>query len=204
MIVGSLRRNSDAIIDFQALILAVLDELQRASEARSCIMAAAVLLDVLRARGVNDAYPLTVKPRIFNPKFTERLNNETFPETPDQFAQWEAAGCFMVAIGHAEGSADQWPAHLVVVIPNAIKGRDAVCDLTITQANVPNENIQLQPILVGVQESFVSGSEDFGVTINGCLIIYKAFPEDDSFKQTPIWKKRLKCEAIVRRVIKRL
>jgi hypothetical protein len=167
-------------------------------------MAAAVLLDVLRARGVNDAYPLTVKPRIFNPKFTERLNNETFPETPDQFAQWEAAGCFMVAIGHVEGSADQWPAHLVVVIPNAIKGWDAVCDLTITQASLPNENIKLQPILVGVQESFVNGSEDFGVTINGCFIIYKAFPEDESFKQTPIWKKRLKCETIVKRVIKRL
>lgn len=125
---------------------------------------------------MNDAYPLTVKPRIFNPKFTERLNNETFPETPDQFAQWEAAGCFMVAIGHAEGSADQWPAHLVVVIPNAINGWDAVCDLTITQANVPNENIQLQPILVGVQESFVSGSEDFGVPSMAVSSYTKLFP----------------------------
>src|SRR5690349_15022089 len=117
---GSLDAIARRIIDFQTLILAVLDELHAASEERSCIMAAAVLLDVLRARGVKDAYPLTVKPRILNPKFAERLNNESFPETPEQFAQWEAAGCFMVAIGHTEGSADQWPAHLVVVIPNAI------------------------------------------------------------------------------------
>lgn len=191
-------------MDLQKLIFTVLDELHRASEERSCIMAAAVLLDVLRARGVKDAHPLTVKSRILNPKFAERLNNESFPRTPEQIAQWETAGCFMVAIGHGEGSDDQWPAHLVVVIPNAIKGRDAVCDLTITQANVPSENIELQPILVGVQESFVSGSEDFGVTINGCRIIYRAFPEDESFKQTPIWNKRLKRENIVKRVIKQL
>lgn len=191
-------------MDLQRLIFAVWDELHKASEGHSCIMAAAVLLDVLRAKGVRDAYPLTVKPRIFNPAATERLSREPMPQTPEQIAQWEAAGCFMVAIGHGEGSANEWPAHLVVVIPKALNGRDAVCDLTITQANVPAQNIRLGQIMVSVREEFVNGTEDFGVTINGCCVIYRAFPEDESFKQTPIWKKKLAREMIARRVLKRL
>jgi hypothetical protein len=191
-------------MDLQRLIFAVWDELRKASEEHSCIMAAAVLLDVLRAKGIRDAYPLTVKPRIFNPAATERLGREPMPQTPGQIAEWEAAGCFMVAIGYGEGSASEWPAHLVVVIPKALKGRDAVCDLTITQANVPAQNIRLGQIMVGVREEFVSGTEDFGVTINGCRVVYRAFPEDESFKQTPVWKKKLAREMIARRVLKRL
>ncbi len=191
-------------MDLQELIFTVQDELHRASEEHSCIMAAAVMLDVLRAKGIESAYALTVKPRVLNPKFAERLNQEPFPQTTEQSAQWEADGCYMVAIGHGEGSPNEWPAHLVVVIPNALKGRDAVCDLTITQASVPRWNIQLAPILVGVRESFLDGSEGFALTINGCRVIYRAFPEDDSFKRTPIWTKRLKREAIAKRVLRRL
>jgi len=191
-------------MDWHWLIYTLLEELNRASEGHSCIMAAAVLLDVLRARGIKGAYPLTVKPRIFNPRFTERLNSEPFPHTPEQLSRWDADGCHLVGIGHGEGSSSQWPAHLVVVIPNALKGKDAVCDLTITQANVPDWNIVLGAVLVGVRESFVKGTEDFGVTINGCRIVYRAFPEDQSFKQTQIWKSRMKRDLIVKRVLKSL
>jgi hypothetical protein len=191
-------------MNWQQLIHAVLDELHRASEERSCIMAAAVLLDVLRARGVNDAYPLTVKPRILNPRFTERLNDEPFPQTTEQLAQWDADDCHIVVIGHGKGSETEWPAHLVVVIPNALNGRDALCDLTITQANVPDWGIVLGAVLVGVRESLVDGSEDFGVTVNGSRIVYRAFPENQSFKRTPIWTRKLRRNAIVKRVLGRL
>ena len=162
------------------------------------------MLDVLRARGVNDAYPLTVKPRILNPRFTERLNDEPFPQTTEQLAQWDADDCHIVVIGHGKGSETEWPAHLVVVIPNALNGRDALCDLTITQANVPDWGIVLGAVLVGVRESLVDGSEDFGVTVNGSRIVYRAFPENQSFKRTPIWTRKLRRNAIVKRVLGRL
>jgi hypothetical protein len=191
-------------MDLQQLIFTVLDELHGVSEQHSCIMAGAVLLDVLRAQGIKDAYPLTVKLRIFNPKLTARLKGKSLLHTPELLSQLESDDGGIVTIGYGESSATQWPAHLIVVMPKALKGRDAVCDLTITQASVPDWGIELAPLMVGVRESFVDGSEHFGVTMNGCQIIYTAFPEDHSFKQTPIWKKRLKREIIVKRVLKRL
>lgn len=191
-------------MDWQRLVQTIMEELDRIGEAKSCIMAVSVLLRVLHLKGLKGAYPLTVKPRILNPKFTARLEKESFPSTPEIMNEWNSDGCAMVAIGHGEGSSDQWPAHLVVVIPKALKGKDAICDLTITQANKPEWDIQLGQILVGVRESFINGTEDFAVTINGCRIIYRAFPDDISFKQTPIWKKRLKRDLTVKRVLKRL
>jgi len=190
-------------MDLQTLIFTVLDELHGVSEQHSCIMAGAVLLDVLRAKGIKDAYPLTVKLRILNPKLTARLKDSSLLQTPE-LLQPESDEEGTVTIGHGEGTANQWPVHLIVIIPKGLKGRDAACDLTIIQASVPDWGINLAPIIVGVREAFANGSEHLGVTMNGCRVMYTAFPEDHSFKQTPIWKKRLKRDLIVKRVLKRL
>lgn len=191
-------------MDWQRLVFTVLDELHGASEEHSCIMAASVLLDVLRAAGVKGAYPLTVQVRVLNPRLTERMKDESLLQSPELFSRQRPDDEGIVTIGGGEASDDRWPAHLVVVIPEALKGRDAVCDLTIPQASVPDWGIQLAPVVVGVREAFVDGSECFGITMNGCRVIYKAFPEDQSFRQVPVWKKTLKRQAIVRRVLKRL
>jgi hypothetical protein len=191
-------------MDWQKLVSTILEELDWAGEANSCIMAASVLIRVLQLKGLEGAYPLTVKPRIFNPRFTVRLEKEPVPSTPEIMKEWTSDGCAMVAIGHGQGSSEQWPAHLVVVIPKALKGKDAICDLTIIQAEKPEWGIQLEPILVGVRETFINGSQDFGVTINGSRIIYRAFPDDTSFKQTPIWKNKSWRDEIAKRVLKRL
>ena len=191
-------------MDWQRIVQTIMVELERAGEANSCIMAASVLLRVLHLKGLKGAYPLTVKPRIFNPKYTARLESEPLLSASEIKNGLKEDGCAMVAIGHGEGSKDQWPAHLVVVIPQALKGKDAICDLTITQANKPDWDIQLGQIMVGVRDSFINGTEAFGVTINGCRVIYKAFPDDISFKGTPIWKKRLKRDLVVKRIMKQL
>ncbi len=60
-------------MDWQKLVFTIVEELDRISEAKSCIMATVVLLDVLRFKGIRDAYPLTVKYKVLNPKATERL-----------------------------------------------------------------------------------------------------------------------------------
>lgn len=65
-------------MDWQKLVFTIVEELDRVSEAKSCIMASVVLLDVLRAKGIKDAYPLTVKYKFLNPKATERLKNDFF------------------------------------------------------------------------------------------------------------------------------
>lgn len=191
-------------MDWQKLVQNIMIELEKSGEANSCIFAALVLLNVLRLKGVNGAYPLTVRPRIFNPKYTTRLDSVPNPSASEIKEGLNADGCAVVEIGHGEGSEDQWPAHLVVVIPQALKGKDAVCDLTIPQANKPEWDIQLGQIMVGVRDSFINGSESFGVTVNGCRVVYKAFPEDLSFKKTPIWKNRVKSDLIVKRIMKQL
>lgn len=190
-------------MDWQKLVFTTVEELDRVSEAKSCIMATVVLLDVLRAKGFRDAYPLTVKYKVLNPKATERLKNESFPQTPEQKAQWNADGCAIVATTD-KNSATDWAGHLIVVIPKGLNGRDAVCDLAITQANIPAWNILLGSVLMGVRDSFINGTEDFGLIMNGCRVIYRAFPDDQSFRQTPLWKNSLKREAIVKRILKRL
>ncbi|MDT4955194.1 MAG: hypothetical protein QOJ02_3332 [Acidobacteriota bacterium] len=192
-------------MNLQRLIFTVLDELHGASEQHSCILAAAVMLEVLRAKGIKGAYPLTVKVIILNPKLTERLRDDWRTLTPERLSQLksdDAGG--IVTIGDGAITDDDWPGHLIVVIPKALKGRDAMCDLTVTQASVPDWGINLAPLVMGARESFVDGSEKFGLVMNGCQLMYAAFPEDHSFKQTPIWKKRLSHDVIVRRVLKRL
>lgn len=191
-------------MDWQKLVSIVIDELNKRPGGHFCIQAACVLLSVLRTKGIKGAYPLAVKVRIFNPKFTERLKIEPPPNTPELEAQWKAEGCIGIIIGGKDAPAGDWPGHLVVIIPGGLKGKDALCDLTITQANKPEWNIQLGPILISVRESHLRGKEALGVPLNGCQIIYEAFPDDQSFKETPVWKGKLKRDLIVKRVLKRL
>jgi hypothetical protein len=40
--------------------------------------------------------------------------------------------------------------------------------------------------------------------MNGCQIVYKAFPENHSFKEAPVWKGKLKRDLIVKQELKRL
>lgn len=191
-------------MDWQNLVQTIMVELERSGEANSCIMAASVLLRVLHLKGIRGAYPLTVKPRIFNPKYTARLEREPYLIASEFKNGLNEDGCAMVGIGYGEHSKDEWSAHLVVVIPQALKGKDAICDLTITQANKPEWNIQLGQIMVGIRDSFIDGTQPFGVIVNGCRVIYKAFPGDVSFEETPIWRNRLKRDLIVKRVMKKL
>ncbi len=120
---------SEFKIDWSKLVEIVLEELNRAFEDHSCIMASTVLIEVLHAKGIKNAFPLTVKARVLNPTFSEHLKQEPFPNTSKQQAQWMADGCSIVVIGPEEGLSDQWPAHLIVVIPKALNGRDTVLDI---------------------------------------------------------------------------
>jgi hypothetical protein len=182
----------------------VMGELSAVHEQHSCIMASAVLLDVLLSIGIDGAYPLTVKPRILNPQFVRRLRTESFPTTSQQFAEWSAAGCSMVAIGHGTGTSDSWAGHLVVVVPNAYAGKAIVIDPTITQASVPDWGIELRPLMFVAPASFLQGDREFKAPVNDSMIVYMAFPSDHSYETTPLWSNRQKRDVIVRNILNQI
>jgi hypothetical protein len=181
-----------------------MDELATANEEHSCIMATAVLLEVFRALDVSGAYPLTVKPRILNPAFVERLKVEPFPSTDKQIADWTAEGCSMVAIGHGDPTPHNWPGHLVIVVPNAFRGKSLVIDPTITQASVPAWGIELRPLMFPAPDSFLAGDTEFKAPVNGSMVVYKAFPHDRSYESTRLWTNNQKRLAIIGKILERI
>ena len=144
-------------MDWKKLIQTIIYELEQSGESNSCIITAAVLIKVLRLKGIKGAYPLTVRVKIFNPKYTDRINKEPPPNSLEVKYGMSSNGWALVAIGGKLKTKGLWPAHLIVIIPQAIKHRDALCDLTITQANKPEWNISLAPIIMGVNDSFIKG-----------------------------------------------
>ena len=82
--------------NWQLFVQVVIEELEKIDEKHSCIMAAAIIIDALTYLKIDNAYPLTVKPRILNPQFVERLKNEAFPDTPEKLNQWKNDGCNIV------------------------------------------------------------------------------------------------------------
>jgi hypothetical protein len=191
-------------VNIANMVEVAMDELATANEQHSCIMATAVLLEVFRALDVNAAYPLTVKPRILNPAFVERLKAEPFPSTDKQIADWTAEGCSMVAIGHGDPTPDNWPAHLVSVVPNAFRGKALVIDPTITQASVPAWGIELRPLMFPAPDSFLVGAAEFKAPVNGSMVVYMAFPHDRSYESTRLWTNHQKRLVIVGKILERI
>jgi hypothetical protein len=192
--------------DLSGVITAVLQELERAGERHSCITAAGVLLDVLHVCGISDAYPLTVRARVLNPTFAERLQREPFPTCPETLQEWTAAGGALVLIGkngQADIGPDYWDGHLVIVIPGALSGRPATCDLTLVQANRPELGIDLMPVTFTATERFLAGEQERHLRVNGSLVVYKAFPGDCTYETAPAWTGNHRA-TIARRVLTRL
>lgn len=169
----------------------VIEELDTQNELNSCIFSCTVIQDILPELGIHDAYPLTVKPSILNPKLARDYgNNLNFSLVRN--SDWEANGFAMIKFGQDEQNSEIWPAHLVTIIPNTFSGKAALLDITIMQANSEEFDIRLQPILTGVSEKFLLANEICRISINDCAIFYQAFPQDLSFKDTLIWKDRTK------------
>lgn len=193
----------EKMVSIQSLIQATNDELYRLGEQHSCIYAGAVLSKTLKAIGFTEAYPLTVKPRILNPAFVQRIKTQLPPSDEETLAKWAEEGCSIVAIGGGEtvSTDKQWAGHLIVVLPNFYDDRHAFCDLTITQASVPEWGINLMPVFVRVPNTFVTGETEFKAPVNGSLIIYEAFPNDKSFEAAPVWKNMAYQDLAVKNII---
>ena len=151
-----------------------------------CIHTSALLVKALHANGYPDAYLLTVGVEVFNPIFLRWVEEHGPPETPEQGDSCAAAGGVAIHLGagHEQSiEADKWKGHLVVVVPDALDGRDCMFDLSVTQVNKYGHGIALQPVVAKLkpERRFVHGHSPMIQDMNGCRVQYTAYPNDKSF-----------------------
>ena len=196
-----------SIQPYDAIAVAVNTELERIGEHHSCIFAAAVLTEVSHRLGYPTAYPLTVGAQILNPAMVAWTAIYGCPTDPDSEGKCKAAGGEFVGLGTAPAEAMPpgiWAGHLVVVIPNLFGDSHAICDLTITQANNPGLGINLNPLFFAAPDTFVTGQTEFHKEVNGCLVLYMAFPQNESYVVTPNWTNKPGWLGVADHVIKGL
>ncbi len=180
-----------AVRDLEAICGEVGRILYENGHHHSCIVGSALLLQVLHGLGYSEAYPLTVGVQICNRKFQQWVEQHGSPNDEASSAACNEMGGVEIIIGkEGEGliAADRWAGHLAVAIPNHFGDRHALCDLTIGQANRPEWEVQLPPLIcLRVRDDFVSGASPFQTVINGSLVIYNALPDDRSYSEGRDW-----------------
>lgn len=164
--------------------------LEANTEEHSCILAANVLLDVLKHDGWGNAYPLSVKVMIFNELATKKVQATGLPNGQELIEKWADEGCRFVCLGHGNQppSPGLWSGHLVVIVPGMFDSKHCMIDLTVSQANKPEWKINVSPIILKISERFTAGEQDAALSKHGCLILYKARLDDTSYESTTNWQ----------------
>lgn len=157
-------------------------ELAKNERPCSCIPASALLISVLHRRGFHDAYRLTVKVQIFNR--IQWLKTHGLPNDEASCKAYNDAGGAFVSVGEGEVPDGHWSGHLVVIVPNTSEDQHTMLDLTIDQAHKPEWDIDLldKVLRIEVDDQFVSGKAPRQCEVNGLLLIYRAYPDDDSYR----------------------
>ena len=189
------------------IALAVRWEMERIGEHHSCILTSAVLTDVLQRKGQPNAFTSTVRAQILNPSFTKWVKQFGFPTDPASQEKCDQAGGRLIGLGSGkpkEMPKGVWAGHACVIIPGLFGDKHAMSDVTITQACKSDWGVELPPLFVRVSEEFVRGEKEFKGDVNGCLVIYKAFPDDHEFEIGPLWTDKGRITAIADKVISSL
>ena len=193
-------------MDYMKLARVAYEEVRADYNQHTCIGMAAALLTTLKLAGEEGAFPLTVRAHITNPAFTRRRASAALPPTQEQVEKWgRQDGSFQASIGFdlkQEGKG--WPGHLVVIVPDAVDGRTLMFDLTIMQAEQPQHDIHLRPVILAVKPEFLNGEQPFGLKVNGCQVMYKASPNDKSYEETPVWQSGQVHDLLAMRILARL
>ncbi|MBN8604371.1 MAG: hypothetical protein J0M26_25380 [Planctomycetes bacterium] len=164
------------------LIQATLRVIEDEGFLHHCIESAAVVVRTLRKLGV-DAYPLTVGVKVMNPamtSFTKRHGRPPHDQETMMQCHHEGGAIVVLDPNSDEVQDGQWPGHLVVIVRNVFDKLHAMIDLTIVQVNDPEWDIDVKPLLVQVDDQFVTGNS-FSVESNGSMLMYKAYPENRTF-----------------------
>lgn len=191
-------------MEIEALMTAVLDEVEEVFGCLTCINAVAALVDVGEVLGLR-LQPLTVRAVILNPKLTERVGDPSDPGFESQLRKWmEEEGSFRVALGLGEAPSGDWAGHLVAVgdVPDSLK--KLVIDPTLQQVDRPSENIVLAPMVLRVDAERIQEGAHLWLRLNGCGLLYSFFPRDHSFQRTPAWSDLGQRMFVRKRVFERL
>lgn len=175
----------------------------------SCIDSAALLTHVLHATGFRDAYRLTVNVRIINEAYRKYVETYGEPTNEATGKACDDAGGARINLGKdsedlGEVPEGNWPGHLTVIVPKAFGDRHALIDPSITQANWPEYGIVLPPVCLKVTDDFVAGQRPAPFEVNKTLLIYDAYPKDDSYNRDGDCMNKDGIETAVAIVLKRL
>jgi hypothetical protein len=168
----------------------------------TCIISTAIVIDFCRHFG-ETVYPLACRADIYNKPMRKLIESQGKFPTDEQVDKWvENSGAWGVGVGYpskeGEQSPTKWPGHLI-----AYSG-EFLLDLSIDQASRPHKGIFLErPLLVKDKDmaEFISNKKHLPVFRNGCVIIYRAMPEDASYTNSRDWWLEAKRKAIVDHLI---
>lgn len=146
----------------------------------SCIVSAAVAIDVLTHFGIL-AEPLAVRALVFNEPLANHIQNDGFP-TEQQVQQWtKEDGSYSVGIGVGTQLPNKWAGHLVVLVE-----RQLLLDLSLDQATRPQYNMFLNPLCVEVDEQFLSGSP-IVFKVEQCVVRFDVLTGNKGYTSSPDW-----------------
>jgi hypothetical protein len=152
-------------------------------DASCCLNATRILVNIIRDRMHMRARALSVTATIFNPQM---LAKGRPPLNQQEGEAWRDEGCWMVVVGSRhEYRPGRWPGHLVALVYDC-----CMVDASITQANRPQKNIEVPPLIVPITEEgflLAETAQKVEGLVNGCKVLYDAYPEDKSWSRTPGW-----------------
>jgi hypothetical protein len=161
----------------------------------SCIACTRIAVDTLREFGVR-AQPLAVEVTVHNAAAAAHIERG---EPEGTFDDREARSFGLGFAPHDLGD-DIYNGHVVCIVE-----RRVMLDLTLPQASHPEHGVQLPPATFEpLPADFVKGGGAVFSAPGGCVVVYRAHPEERGFLALPHWTDRSFTRPFVRRVIARL
>jgi len=171
----------------------------------SCIDSARMLCDLAKRMNL-DAMALTVEATAYNAALWDWMRETDWAEDDslrdDVVMDSQAPpGSRLVVLGKRDVppmDENSWPGHLVVVL--GVGGEwKWVVDLTLDQAQRKDHELPLEPLSFRVDQDWLDGSRisqirrkaklDRGTRDGEIAIEYRAFPHDESYMNSPAWKR---------------
>ena len=159
----------------------------------NCIVSARIAMEVFDNWHLK-VKPLTVKVSIFNKLYSDK---GAAPADEEEAKKWIDEGAWSVIVGdRTEKNPQKWHGHLVSLIDKYM------IDTSVIQANRPNKNILVDPIVAELKDSeFKSGKNNIVFNMNGSTMFYTVFPDDTSFMKHKDWWDVHACKNVVKDII---
>lgn len=145
-----------------------------------CIVAARIIIEVLKKLHFKDVKPFVIEANIFNEIYVKKGR---IPQNEEEAQEWLKEGAWQIVLGdRSKKTEGKWDGHLVVLINNKY-----MLDVAVYQACRPHKQINLDPIFTTVPEDFINGEDKCQLMFNNCLIVYVSYPEDQSYQKAKDW-----------------